>query len=102
MESTQLRAFVFAGKGPPENPHIGDIWCSSETENSTENSMMVWTEDGAVEIGNVPNSLDYYCPPMIDKLDYPTHCPSCGAPVNSSRRKCEYCGVEYRKISYKN
>ena len=25
-----------------------------------------------------------------------------GAPVNSSRRKCEYCGVEYRKISYKN
>ena len=39
---------------------------------------------------------------MTDKLDYPTHCPSCGAPVNSSRRKCEYCGVEYRKISYKN
>ena len=22
--------------------------------------------------------------------------------INSSRRKCEYCGVEYRKISYKN
>ena len=98
MESIQLKTFVFAGKDTPENPHIGDIWCSYETGNS----MIVWTEDGAAEIGNVPSSLDYYCPPMTDKLDYPTHCPSCGAPVNSSRCKCEYCGVEYRKISYKN
>ena len=48
------------------------------------------------------NSLDYDYSPTTDKLDYPTHCPSCGAPVNSSRRKCEYCGVEYRKISYKS
>lgn len=98
MESIQLRTSVFAGKDPPENPHIGDILCSG----GIGNSMLVWTENGAVEIGNVPSSLDYDCPPMTDKMDYPTHCPSCGAPVNSSRHKCEYCGVEYRKISYKN
>ena len=100
MESTQLKTFVFAGKDPPENPHVGDIWYSGETGDS----MMVWTwtKDGAVKISNGPNSLDYDYPPMTDKLEYPTHCPSCGAPVNSSRRKCEYCGVEYRKISYKN
>lgn len=96
MESIQLKTFVFAGK----DPHIGDIWCSS----GTGNPMMVWTENGAVEIGTVSiSSVDYDdCSPMTDKLDYPTHCPSCGAPINSSRRKCEYCGVEYRKISYKN
>ena len=100
MESTQLKTFVFAGKDPPENPHIGDIWCNG----GTGNSMMVWTEDGAVEIGTVSiSSVDYDdCSLMTNKLEYPTHCPSCGAPVNSSRRKCEYCGVEYRKISYKN
>ncbi len=99
MESIQLKTFVFAGKDPPENPHIGDIWCSYETGNS----MIVWTEDGAAEIGTVPISLDACdCSLMTDKLEYPTHCPSCGAPVNSSRHKCEYCGVEYRKISYKN
>lgn len=98
MESTKLNSFFFVGKDPPKNPRIGDIWYSG----GTGNPMMVWTEDGAVEIGNVPSSLDYDCPPMTDKLDYPTHCPSCGAPVNSSRRKCEYCGVEYRKIPYKN
>ena len=98
MESAKLNSFFFVGKNPPENPHIGDIWGSG----GTGNSMVVWTEDGAVEIGNVPNSLDYDCPSMTDKLEYPTHCPSCGAPVNSSCRKCEYCGVEYRKISYKS
>ena len=98
MESTKLRTFVFAGKNPPENPRVGDIWRSS----GIGNPMMVWTENGAVEIGNVPSSLNCDFPPMIDRLEYPTHCPSCGAPVNSSRHKCEYCGVEYRKISYKN
>lgn len=98
MEPAKLNSFFFVGKYPPENPHIGDIW----GRGGIGNSMMVWTENGAVEIGNVPNSLDYDCPPMTDKLDYPTHCPSCGAPVNSSHRKCEYCGAEYRKISYKN
>ena len=98
MESTKLKTFVFAGKDPPENPHIGDIWCSYETGNP----MMVWTEDGAVEIGKISTSLVYDYPPKPDNLEYPTHCSSCGAPVNSSRRKCEYCGVEYRKISYKN
>ena len=98
MEPAKLNSFFFVGKGPLENPHIGDIWGSG----GIRNPMMVWTEDGAVEIGNVPSSLDYDCPPMTDELEYPTHCPSCGAPVNSSRRKCEYCGVEYRKISYKN
>ena len=79
MEPTKLNSFFFVGKGPPENLYIGDIW-----------------------FGNVSSSLDYDCPPMTDELEYPTHCPSCGAPVNSSRRKCEYCGVEYRKISYKS
>ena len=99
MESKQLRTFAFVGKDPPENPHIGDIWCRGETGNP----MMVWTEKGAVEIGTVPiSSADCDCHLMTDKLEYPTHCPSCGAPVNSSRRKCEYCGVEYRKISYKS
>lgn len=98
MEPAKLNSFFFVGESPPENPHIGDIWGSG----GTGNSMMVWTEDGAVEVGNVSSSLDYDCPPMTDELEYPTHCPSCGAPVNSSRRKCEYCGVEYRKISYKN
>lgn len=97
MESAKLNSFFFVGKNHPENPHIGDVWCSE-----TGNSMMAWTKDGAVEISNGPSSLDYDFPPMTDKLEYPTHCPSCGAPVNSSRRKCEYCGVEYRKISYKN
>lgn len=98
MEPAKLNSFFFVGKDPPENPHIGDIWYSG----GIGNPMMVWTKNGAVEIDNVPNSLDYDCPPMTDKLNYPTHCPSCGAPVNSSHRKCEYCGVEYRKISYKN
>ena len=99
MESAKLNSFFFVGKDPPENPHIGDIWCSYETGNS----MIVWTEDGAAEIGTVPISLDACdCSLMTDKLEYPTHCPSCGAPVNSSRCKCEYCGVEYRKISNKN
>ena len=64
--------------------------------------MKIWTEDGTVEIGNVPSSLDYDYSPITDKLEYPTHCPSCGAPVNSSLHKCEYYGVEYRKISYKS
>ena len=50
MESTKLNSFFFVGKDPPENPHIGDIQCSG----GIGNSMMVWTEDGAVEIGNVP------------------------------------------------
>lgn len=98
MESIQLKTFVFAGKDPPKNPHIGDIWGSG----GIGNPMMVWTENGAFEIGEMPSSLNYDYSPMTDKLEYPTHCPSCGAPVNSSRRKCEYCGVEYRKISYKN
>ena len=98
MESTQLRTFIFAGKDPPENPHIGDIWCSG----GIGNPLMLWTGTEAVEISNVPSSLDYDFPPMTDKLEYPTHCSSCGAPVNSSRHKCEYCGVEYRKISYKS
>lgn len=97
MESTQLKTFVFAGKDPPENPHIGDIWCSG----GIGNPLMLWTGTEAVEIKE-DFSIDYDYPPMTDKLEYPTHCPSCGAPVNSSRRKCEYCGVEYRKISYKN
>ena len=98
MESAKLNSFFFVGKDPPENPHIGDIWGSG----GIRNPMMVWTEDGAVEIGNVPSSLDYDYSHTTDKLEYPTHCPSGGAPVNSSHRKCEYCGVEYRKISYKN
>ena len=97
MESTQLKTFVFAGKGPPENPHIGDIWYGG-----IGNSLMLWTGTETVEISNGPSSLVCDYPPKPDKLEYPTHCPSCGAPVNSSRRKCEYCGVEYRKISYKN
>ena len=54
MESAKLNSFFFVGKDPPENPHIGDIWCSG----GIGNSMMVWTEDGAVEIGNVSSSLD--------------------------------------------
>ena len=98
MESTKLNSFFFVGKDPPENLHIGDIWCSG----GIGNPMKVWMGNGAVEIGEIPSSLDYDCPPMTDELEYTTHCPSCGAPVNSSRRKCEYCGVEYRKISYKN
>lgn len=28
MESTKLNSFFFVDKDPPENPHIGDIWCS--------------------------------------------------------------------------
>ena len=64
--------------------------------------MKVWMGNGAVEIGEIPSSLDYDYSPTTDKLKYPTHCPSCGAPVNSSHRKYEYCGVEYRKISYKS
>lgn len=92
MESTQLRAFNFIGTNPPENPQMGDIWCGGIGK-----PLMLWTGTEAVEI-----SVDYDFPPMTDKLEYPTHCPSCGAPVNSSRHKCEYCGVEYRKISYKN
>lgn len=79
MEPTKLNSFFFVGKDTPENLYIGDIW-----------------------FGNVSSSLDYDCPPMTDELEYPTHCPSCGAPVNSSRHKCEYYGVEYRKISYKS
>ena len=98
MEPTKLNSFCFVGKDPPENPRIGDIWCRG----GKGNSIIFWAENGAVEIGNAPSSSDYNCLPMADNLDYPTHCPSCGAPVNSSRRKCEYCGVEYRKISYKN
>ena len=96
MESKQLRNFVFTGKDPPENPHIGDIWYGG-----IGNPLMLWTGTEAVEI---KEDLNIACdfPPMTDKLEYPTHCSSCGAPVNSSRRKCEYCGVEYRKISYKN
>ena len=46
MESTKLKTFVFAGKDPPENPHIGDIWCNG----GTGNSMMVWTEDGQLKL----------------------------------------------------
>ena len=44
MESTQLRTFVFAGKDPPENPHIGDIWCSG----GIGNPLMLWTGTEAV------------------------------------------------------
>ena len=98
MESAKLNSFFFVGKAPPENPHIGDIWCRS----GIGNPMMVWTENGAAESDNVPRALKYDYSPMTEKLEYPAHCPSCGAPVNSSRHKCEYCGVEYRKISYKN
>lgn len=25
----------------------------------------------------------------------PKHCTSCGAPIDSLKRKCEYCGCEY-------
>lgn len=28
------------------------------------------------------------------KITY-SHCKSCGAPVDSYKRRCEYCGVEY-------
>lgn len=98
MESTKLNPFVFVGKDPPKNPRNGDIWCRG----GIGNAIITWIENEAVEISNGPNSLDYDYPLITDKLNYPTHCPSCGAPVNSSRCKCEYCGVEYRKISYKN
>ena len=29
------------------------------------------------------------------KITY-SHCKSCGAPVDSYKRRCEYCGVEYQ------
>ena len=50
MESTKLYSFFFVDKDPPENPHIGDIWCSGRIGNP----MKVWMGNGAVEIGNVP------------------------------------------------
>lgn len=97
MESTKLRTIFFTGNHPPEEPKMGDLWIEND------GPLMCWDGEKAVELGyDYSSDLDYDYPPMTDKLEYPTHCPSCGAPVNSSRRKCDYCGVEYRKISYKN
>ena len=89
MESAKLNFFTFVGNKLPDNPKVGDVWFDEKTK-----SLYAYSKTN-------PYLIQYYhnekCGERQNKR-YPTHCPSCGAPVNSSHVRCEYCGTEYREI----
>jgi len=39
------------------------------------------------------DAIDKLSEPLMPK---PTHCPSCGAPLDRHKDRCEYCGTEWR------
>ena len=97
MESAKLNFFTFVGNKLPDNPKVGDVWFDEKTE-----SLYAYSKTNPYLIQYCHNKELQYChnEEYGEKQNrrYPTHCPSCGAPVNSSRVRCEYCGTEYREI----
>lgn len=41
-------------------------------------------------------TTDYPVAINNDLIPKPTHCPSCGAPLDHHKDRCEYCGTEWR------
>lgn len=94
MELSKLNVLAFIGYKPLK-PLMGDVWIERD-------DIYIFDGKNANILSKAPsNNINIDAPFANPFKIYPSHYPCCGAPVDSYKSKCEYCGVEHRKFHIK-
>ena len=83
MDKNSSLSFLGTYSQLPDEATLGDVVFVDDTS--------YYYTDKWLPINNAVTAS----PQITEQLPKPTHCPSCGAPLDRYKDKCEYCGSFY-------